>query len=107
MVRLTDLIRGGEGKDSRQEKDRKGPPAEAQGQEPRAPATVHPDPSEPDSLKAAHPERTPKPSQPEIDWYSLAEAELSRMAEAVRQDTPLRLDEIGRASCRERVYDDV
>src|SRR5207247_3880652 len=63
--------------DSPQEKDRKGSPAEPQGQEPQAPTTVSPDPSDADSLKTAQPERASKPSQPEI--------------------------EIGRASCRERV----
>ncbi len=94
MVRLTDLIRGGAGKDSPQEKDRKGSPAEPQGQEPQAPTTVSPDPSDADSLKTAQPERASKPSQPEIDWYSLAEAELSRLTEAVREERPLRLDEI-------------
>ncbi|MGH7209258.1 MAG: HD-GYP domain-containing protein [Nitrospiraceae bacterium] len=94
MVRFADLIRGGAGKDSPQDKDRKGPPAETPGQEREAPATRHADPSDPVSLKPAQPERAPEPSQPDIDWYGLAEAELTRIMEAVRQNEPFRLDDL-------------
>ena len=41
------------------------------------------------------------------DWYRLAQEQLTGVALAVQRQDELNLEEIGRASCRERVYSSV
>lgn len=94
VVRLTDLIRGVTGKNSPQETDPKDRPAETQGQEPETSPTLRAEASHPGTAKTAHPERMSTPGQPDIDWYGLAETELTRITEAVRQDAPFALDDL-------------
>ncbi len=94
MVRLTDLIREGKGGDAPDEKGRKGTPAEKPDAE--APTPVDSQPPDPVWLKRLkESEASPvQPTPPEIDWYGLAEVELSRITGAVRQERSFRLDEI-------------
>lgn len=94
MVRLTDLIRGVAGKNQPQEAEGKQPPAGAQGQEGEASPNPEAEATHPASAKTGHSDRTSKPGQPDIDWYGLAEAELTRITAVVRQNESFRLDDL-------------